>query len=84
MFVKTFGISTELLFSITSYADRSNVFETAAGYFKSHFLQAHKKKDVSGRVLWMVSCVCIYIYTQVLIAFFLALYEYVGELLFLL
>lgn len=42
-------------FSITSYGDRPNVYETAASYFKSHFQQVHKKKDVSHRVLWVVS-----------------------------
>ncbi|KAJ3573157.1 hypothetical protein NP233_g2613 [Leucocoprinus birnbaumii] len=38
---------------ITSYADRPNVYETAASYFKSHFQQAHKKKDSWRRVLWV-------------------------------
>ncbi|KAJ7502541.1 guanine nucleotide binding protein, alpha subunit [Mycena galericulata] len=36
---------------ITSYGNRANNFSTAAEYFRSHFLAAHKKKDIFQRKL---------------------------------
>ncbi|KAJ7910964.1 guanine nucleotide binding protein, alpha subunit [Mycena leptocephala] len=38
---------------ITSYGNRPNNFSTAAEYFRSHFLAAHKKKDVFQRILYV-------------------------------
>ncbi|KAJ7678734.1 guanine nucleotide binding protein, alpha subunit [Mycena rosella] len=37
---------------ITSYGNRPNNFSTAAEYFRSHFLAAHKKKDIFQRRLY--------------------------------
>lgn len=42
--------------SITSFGERSNTFETASDYFRSHFLQVHRRKDASStRSLYVVS-----------------------------
>ncbi|KAJ7833991.1 guanine nucleotide binding protein, alpha subunit [Mycena leptocephala] len=38
---------------ITSYGNRPNNFSIAAEYFRSHFLAAHKKKDVFQRILYV-------------------------------
>lgn len=38
---------------ITSFGERPNDFETASDYFKSHFLQVHRRKDVSNRLLYV-------------------------------
>ncbi|KAJ6507424.1 guanine nucleotide binding protein, alpha subunit [Mycena vitilis] len=38
---------------IISYGDRPNNFSTAAEYFRSHFLAAHKKKDAFQRRLYV-------------------------------
>ncbi|KAJ7646551.1 G-protein alpha subunit [Roridomyces roridus] len=38
---------------ITSYASRPNNFSTAAEYFRSHFLAAHRKTDVFQRRLYV-------------------------------
>ncbi|KAJ7633463.1 guanine nucleotide binding protein, alpha subunit [Mycena polygramma] len=38
---------------ITSYGNRPNNFSTAAEYFRSHFLAAHKKKDAFQRRLYV-------------------------------
>ncbi|KAF8953993.1 guanine nucleotide binding protein, alpha subunit [Flammula alnicola] len=38
---------------ITSFGSRPNNFETVSDYFRSHFLQAHRKRDVSNRHLYI-------------------------------
>ncbi|KAJ6526972.1 guanine nucleotide binding protein, alpha subunit [Mycena vulgaris] len=38
---------------IMSYGNRPNNFSTAAEYFRSHFLAAHKKKDIFQRMLYI-------------------------------
>ncbi|KAJ7140960.1 guanine nucleotide binding protein, alpha subunit [Mycena epipterygia] len=38
---------------ITSYGDRPNNFSTVAEYFRSHFLAAHKKRDIFQRSLYV-------------------------------
>ncbi|KAJ6594618.1 guanine nucleotide binding protein, alpha subunit [Mycena capillaripes] len=38
---------------ITSYGDRPNNFSTAAEYFRTHFLSAHKRRDVFQRRLYV-------------------------------
>jgi len=38
---------------ITSFGERPNNFETASDYFRSHFLQVHRRKDISGRSLYV-------------------------------
>ena len=53
--VLTFLWPRSLENSITSFGDRSNDFETASDYFKSHFIQVHRRKDVSNRSLYVVS-----------------------------
>jgi hypothetical protein len=41
--------------SIVSYGNRPNNYSTAAEYFRTHFLAAHKKKDAFQRRLYVVS-----------------------------
>lgn len=36
---------------ITSYGDRPNTYESVSDYFRNHFLQAHRRHDVSRREL---------------------------------
>ncbi|KAF8149394.1 G-protein alpha subunit [Crassisporium funariophilum] len=38
---------------ITSFGDRANNFETVSDYFRSHFLQVHRRKDISNRALYV-------------------------------
>ncbi|TFK44091.1 guanine nucleotide binding protein, alpha subunit [Crucibulum laeve] len=38
---------------ITSYGERPNTFESASEYFRSHFLQIHRRKDLSRRPLYV-------------------------------
>ncbi|KAL0956953.1 hypothetical protein HGRIS_003054 [Hohenbuehelia grisea] len=38
---------------ITSYGNRPNKFEDISQYFRSHFIQIHKRKDVSRRSLYV-------------------------------
>ncbi|KAF5386063.1 hypothetical protein D9615_002701 [Tricholomella constricta] len=38
---------------ITSYGDRPNVYENVSEYFRSHFIQVHRRKDVAKRSLYM-------------------------------
>ena len=40
--------------SISSYGDRPNEFEEVSEYFRAHFIQVHKRKDVSHRPLYLV------------------------------
>ena len=44
-----------LRLSLMSYGNRPNNFSTAAEYFRTHFLAAHKKKDAFQRRLYVVS-----------------------------
>lgn len=43
------------LYSISSYGDRPNTYEEVSEYFRAHFIQTHRRKDVSHRVLYTVS-----------------------------
>ncbi|EIN11213.1 G-alpha-domain-containing protein [Punctularia strigosozonata HHB-11173 SS5] len=38
---------------ITSYGDRENTFEEASEYFRAHFIQVHRRKDISRRQLYV-------------------------------
>ncbi|KAK7043117.1 hypothetical protein VNI00_008471 [Paramarasmius palmivorus] len=38
---------------ITSYGQRSNKYEEVSSYFRAHFVQVHKRKDTSGRALYV-------------------------------
>ncbi|KAG6902511.1 hypothetical protein C0995_015703 [Termitomyces sp. Mi166 len=38
---------------ITSYGDRPNVYESVSDYFRSHFMQVHRRKDIAKRSLYM-------------------------------
>lgn len=40
--------------SITSYGDRPNTFDEASEYFRAHFLQVHRRKDVGKRSIYVV------------------------------
>ena len=40
--------------SISSYGDRPNDFEEVSEYFRAHFIQVHRRKDVSHRPLYLV------------------------------
>jgi len=38
--------------SITSFGERLNDYETALNYFRTHFLQVHRKNNENRRVLY--------------------------------
>ncbi|KAG6890450.1 hypothetical protein C0992_001644 [Termitomyces sp. T32_za158] len=38
---------------ITSYGDRPNVYENVSDYFRSHFMQVHRRKDLAKRSLYV-------------------------------
>ncbi|KAF9263748.1 G-protein alpha subunit [Marasmius fiardii PR-910] len=38
---------------ITSYGSRPNKYEDVSNYFRAHFVQVHKRKDTSGRSLYV-------------------------------
>ncbi|KAF9650559.1 G-protein alpha subunit [Thelephora ganbajun] len=38
---------------ITSYGDRPNTYEEASEYFRAHFLQVHRRKDVGKRAMYV-------------------------------
>ncbi|KAM5536705.1 hypothetical protein V8D89_009632 [Ganoderma adspersum] len=38
---------------ISSYGDRPNEFEEVSEYFRAHFIQVHRRKDVSHRPLYL-------------------------------
>jgi len=38
---------------ITSYGDRPNTYEEASEYFRAHFLQVHRRKDVGNRAIYV-------------------------------
>ncbi|KAF9455362.1 guanine nucleotide binding protein, alpha subunit [Collybia nuda] len=38
---------------ITSYGDRPDSYENVSEYFRSHFLQVHRRKDISKRSLYV-------------------------------
>ncbi|TFK82996.1 G-protein alpha subunit [Polyporus arcularius HHB13444] len=38
---------------ISSYGDRPNSFEEVSEYFRAHFIQVHRRKDVSHRPLYL-------------------------------
>lgn len=40
--------------SISSYGDRPNDYEEVCEYFRAHFIQVHRRKDVSHRPLYLV------------------------------
>ena len=40
--------------SISSYGDRPNNYEEVSEYFRAHFIQVHRRKDVSHRPLYLV------------------------------
>lgn len=44
--------------SISSYGDRPNNYEEVSEYFRAHFIQVQKRKDVAGRTLYVVSIAC--------------------------
>ncbi|KAI0697286.1 G-protein alpha subunit [Cytidiella melzeri] len=37
---------------ISSFGDRPNTYEEVSEYFRAHFIQTHRRKDVSNRVLY--------------------------------
>lgn len=37
-----------------SYGNRPNKYDDVASYFRAHFMQVHKRKDVSNRSLYLV------------------------------
>ncbi|KAJ8586127.1 guanine nucleotide binding protein, alpha subunit, partial [Rhizopogon salebrosus TDB-379] len=39
---------------ITSYGDRPNTFADVSEYFRAHFIQVHKRNDISRRALYAV------------------------------
>ncbi|KAG6828891.1 hypothetical protein H0H92_006397 [Tricholoma furcatifolium] len=39
--------------SITSYGERPNVYENVSEYFRSHFMQVHRRKDIAKRSLFV-------------------------------
>ena len=41
-----------MVYSITSYGDRPQEFDSVVGYFKAHFTQVHKRNNESKRVLY--------------------------------
>ena len=40
--------------SISSYGDRPNTYEEVSEYFRAHFIQTHRRKDVAHRALYTV------------------------------
>ncbi|TFK65805.1 G-alpha-domain-containing protein [Pluteus cervinus] len=38
---------------ITSFGDRPNTYESVSEYFRSHFVQVHRRKDTFGRALYV-------------------------------
>ncbi|OBZ71036.1 Guanine nucleotide-binding protein alpha-4 subunit [Grifola frondosa] len=42
-----------MLAGISSYGDRPNSYEEVSEYFRAHFIQVHKRKDVSHRPLYL-------------------------------
>ncbi|THU78227.1 G-alpha-domain-containing protein [Dendrothele bispora CBS 962.96] len=38
---------------ITSYGKRPNKYEDVSNYFRAHFIQIHKRKDISNRALYV-------------------------------
>lgn len=42
----------DILNSIPSFGDRKNDYETVVEYFKTHFLQVHRKNNEEHRVLY--------------------------------
>lgn len=43
-----------MCFSITSYGDRPNSYDEVSEYFRAHFLQVHRRNDISKRALYAV------------------------------
>lgn len=41
-----------MFFSITSFGDRANDYETVVQYFRAHFLQVHRRNNENRRVLY--------------------------------
>ncbi|TFL03021.1 guanine nucleotide binding protein, alpha subunit [Pterulicium gracile] len=37
---------------ITSYGDRPNTYDEVSEYFRAHFIQVHRRKDISNRTLY--------------------------------
>ncbi|PIL28040.1 hypothetical protein GSI_09891 [Ganoderma sinense ZZ0214-1] len=46
-------MTTKLKRRISSYGDRPNEFEEVSEYFRAHFIQVHRRKDVSHRPLYL-------------------------------
>ena len=42
------------VYSISSYGDRPNTYEEVSEYFRAHFIQIHRRKDISRRILYTV------------------------------
>jgi hypothetical protein len=40
------------LYSITSFGNRPNDYESVVNYFRAHFLQVHRKNNEKKRVLY--------------------------------
>ncbi|KII92506.1 hypothetical protein PLICRDRAFT_103802 [Plicaturopsis crispa FD-325 SS-3] len=38
---------------ITSFGDRPNTYEEVSEYFRAHFIQTHRRKDIGNRALYM-------------------------------
>lgn len=45
-------VGTKVRKYITSYGDRPNRFEEVSEYFRAHFLQVHRRNDISKRALY--------------------------------
>ena len=58
--------------SISSYGDRPNEFEEVSEYFRAHFIQVHRRKDVSHRPLYLVRPPVVSVITVVSVAFAVA------------
>lgn len=45
-------LNSFVIYSITSYGERQNEFDTVVGYFRAHFTQVHKRNNENMRVLY--------------------------------
>ncbi|KAF8069936.1 guanine nucleotide binding protein, alpha subunit [Lyophyllum atratum] len=50
---KKLASGTKVRKYITSYGERPNVYENVSEYFRSHFVQVHKRKDIAKRSLYV-------------------------------
>ncbi|KAG6844841.1 hypothetical protein H0H87_003272 [Tephrocybe sp. NHM501043] len=50
---KKLAAGTKVRKYITSYGERPNVYENVSDYFRSHFMQVHRRKDIAKRSLYV-------------------------------